>query len=81
MGEKIWIQILLDCFPGPGRSMGCARDPHMSLHLQELPVPAGTGWGQGEAPESLVAGSILPKKIWPTDQLLFGFTVAKENPA
>lgn len=67
MGEKMWTQILLDCCPGPGRSMGCARDPHVFSHPQDphpspVPVPGG---GQGKAPELRVPGSILPKKAGP----------------
>lgn len=67
MGEKIWIQILLDCFPGPGRSMGCARDPCMSLHsCMCIPPLCLHPWGgQRQAPEPHVAGSILPKKVGP----------------
>lgn len=79
MGEKIWIQILLDCFPGPGRSMGCARDPHMSLHLQDLhPSPVPHAWGQGEAPESHMAGSILPKKAGPQTSCCLDLQLQKQ---
>lgn len=83
LGEKICIQILLDCFPGPGRSMGCARDPHLSLHLQDLhpsPVPAPMG-RPGGSPRASCDWKHSSQESWPMDQLLFGFTVAKANPA